>query len=280
MSPDMLIAGHIAKDVTADGWRPGGGVLYAAAQAERLGLRVAAVTACSSEIDPASLLPGVEWHVLPSAATTTFENVYRAGIRQQRLLDVGDQIRLEDIPPHWLEAPLVLLTSLFHEIDGDIAPSLAARGAIVGLGAQGWLRSLEDDRVRPAPFEPAPSWLAGEAVFVSQEDLSEPERVKEWRGRVPVVALTRAHSGCTVWDAAGRHEVSAAAVAEVDPTGAGDVFAVSFLVRYAESRDAVAAARFAAAAAALSVLGEGISAIAGRGEIEALLRAWQVKVAR
>jgi sugar/nucleoside kinase (ribokinase family) len=263
----------------ADGWRPGGGVLYAAAQAQRLWLKVAAVTACSSEIDPSSLLPGIDWQVLPSPATTTFENVYRDGIRRQRLLDVGRQIGLADLPEPWLDTPLVLLTSLFHEIDGGIAPSLAARGAIVGLGAQGWLRSLEGDRVGHAPFEPAPSWLAGEAVFVSQEDLSEPERVEEWRARVAVVALTRAHSGCTVWDAAGRHEVSAAAVVEVDPTGAGDVFAVSFLVRYAESRDAVAAARFAAAAAALSVRGEGISAVAGRGEIEALLRAGQVKVA-
>lgn len=279
MTPDILIAGHIAKDITAVGWRPGGGVLYAAAQAERLGLKVAALTACSSEISPTSLLPGVEWQVLPSPATTTFENVYRDGVRQQRLLDVGEQIRPADIPEPWRETPLVLLTSLFHEIDREIAPSLAARGAIVGLGAQGWLRRLEGNRVLPAPFEPAPSWLAGEAVFVSQEDLSEPERAEEWRRRVPVVALTRAHSGCTVWDAAGRHEVSAAAVTEVDPTGAGDVFAVSFLVRYAESRDAVAAARFAAAAAALSVQGEGISAIGGRREIEALLLAGQVRVA-
>jgi sugar/nucleoside kinase (ribokinase family) len=279
MTPDLLIAGHIAKDVTADGWRAGGGVLYAASQAERLGLNVAIVTACSEEVVPASILPGVEWHVLPSASTTTFENVYADGVRQQRLLATAQPISLAGIPAAWLDAPLVLLTSLFHEIDADIAPALTQSGALVGLGAQGWLRRLESDRVRPLAFEPAPAWLAGNVVFVSEEDLSDAERVAEWRDRVPMVVLTRGYRGCTVWDPSGRHDISAAPISEIDPTGAGDVFAAAFLVRYSETRDVVAAARFAAAAAALAISGEGTSAIAGREAIEALLKAGRVKVA-
>jgi len=279
MTPDVLIAGHIAKDITADGWRPGGGVLYAAAQASRLGLSVAALTACSPEVEPSAVLPGVDWRVLPSEATATFENVYCDGVRQQRLLATGRRLSLEDLPVEWLDAPLVLLTSLFHEIEADIAPALASRGALVGLGAQGWLRRLEGDRVQPMAFEPSPAWLAADVVFVSEEDVADAERVAEWRSRTPIVVLTRGYRGCTVWDTSGRHDVSAAAVAEVDPTGAGDVFAAAFLVRYAEARDVVAAARFATAAAALAVGGEGTSSIAGRDEIETLLEAGQVKVA-
>ena len=279
MTPDILIAGHIAKDITVNGWRPGGGVLYAAAQASRLGLSAGVVTACSADVVPSSILSDVEWHVLPSDSTTTFENVYRDGVSQQRLLAVGRSIRIEDVPPAWLDAPLALLTSLFHEINADVAPALSKRGALVGLGAQGWLRRLEGDRVRPMAFEQAPSWLAGDVVFVSEEDLSEVDRVAEWRDRVPMVVLTRGSRGCTVWDATGRHDISAAPVREVDPTGAGDVFAASFLVRYAAAQDVVEAARFTAAAAALAVCGEGTGGIAGRDEIEALLSAGQVKVA-
>jgi sugar/nucleoside kinase (ribokinase family) len=128
-------------------------------------------------------------------------------------------------------------------------------------------------------FEPSPAWLAGEVVFVSEEDVLDSERVAEWQARVPIVVLTRGYRGCTVWDASGRHELSAAPVDEVDPTGAGDVFAAAFLVRYSEGRDALTAARFAAAAAALAVQGDGIRAIAGRGEIESLVRGGRVKVA-
>jgi sugar/nucleoside kinase (ribokinase family) len=254
-------------------------VLYAAAQAQRLGLEVAVVTACSADVEPASILPGVRWHVLPSEATTTFENIYRDGVRQQRLLDVGRLITAEDLPAEWMSAPLLLLTTLFHEISPDVAQEFIDRGATVGLGAQGWLRRREGDQVRPVPFEPEPDWLAGEVVFVSEEDLAAAERVAEWRDQVRVVVLTRGSGGCTVWDVKGRHDVSAAPVTQVDPTGAGDVFAASFLARYADEHDALESARFAAAAAALSVRGEGTSAIAGLDEIEAVLRAGQVKVA-
>jgi sugar/nucleoside kinase (ribokinase family) len=279
MIPDILIAGHIAKDITATGWRPGGGVFYAAAQAARLGLNVGAVTACSAEVSPPAVLPDVTWHVLPSETTTTFENVYEAGIRRQRLLATAALLSATDIPRRWSSVPLVLLTSLFHEIDDALPSTLAQSGTLVGLGAQGWLRRLEGDRVQPMSFEPSPDWLAGEVVFVSEEDVLDSERVAEWQARVPIVVLTRGYRGCTVWDASGRHELSAAPVDEVDPTGAGDVFAAAFLVRYSEGRDALTAARFAAAAAALAVQGDGIRAIAGRGEIESLVRGGRVKVA-
>jgi len=43
----------------------------------------------------------------------------------------------------------------------------------------------------------------------------------------------------------------------VDPTGAGDSFAAAFAVRYAETGDALVAARFAAAAGACTVEGRG-----------------------
>jgi len=279
MTPKLLIAGHIAKDVTAVGWRPGGGVLYAAAQAHRLGLDVTVLTACTADIDPKALLPDVAWQIQPSDATTTFENVYEGGHRSQRLLAHGAQIDLEAISVMAEAVQIVLLTPLFHEIEPSAAGRVAASGALFGVASQGWLRELDGEHVRPSSFEEAPDWLAGEVVFVSDEDVEDPDAVAVWRDRVPVVALTRGRGGCTVWDASGRHEVSAASVQEQDPTGAGDVFAAAFLVRYHETHDAKEAARFAAAAGALSVRGEGFEAVATRDEIEALLRQGRVKVA-
>lgn len=279
MTPKLLIAGHIVKDVTADGWRPGGGVLYAAAQASRLGLDVAVVTACAPDIDPMTILPDVAWHVLPSEVTTTFENVYEDGHRTQRLLARGAPVRFDGLPDGWFEAPIKLLTPLFNEIEPSSVQRLAAGGTLLGVEAQGWLRELDGDRVRAAASDALPAWLAGDVVFVSDEDVADADSVAGWREHVSVVALTRGRSGCTVWHAQGRHDISAAVVDEVDPTGAGDVFAAAFLAHYHEARDAVAAARFAAAAGALSVRGEGFEAVAGRDEIEALLARGQVKVA-
>jgi hypothetical protein len=279
MTPELLIAGHIVKDVAADGWRPGGGVLYAASQACRLRLNVAVVTSCAGDIEPQGLLPDVWWHVQACEATTAFENTYSEGRRSQRLLQRGAVLRLDDVPQEWLDAPIKLVTPLFHEIEPGDVGRLARREGLLGVAAQGWLRQLDGDHVRPSPFDAAPAWLAGDAVFVSEEDVEDPNAVEAWRERVAVVVLTRGRGGCTVWDGAGRHNVSSAAVREEDPTGAGDVFAASFLVRFRETHDALESARFAAAAGALSVRGEGFEAVASRQEIEALLARGQVKVA-
>jgi sugar/nucleoside kinase (ribokinase family) len=58
------------------------------------------------------------------------------------------------------------------------------------------------------------------------------------------------------------------AAKEVDPTGAGDVFAAAFLVALRERRPVPLASRFATAAASLSVEGPGLTAIASRAAVE------------
>jgi sugar/nucleoside kinase (ribokinase family) len=60
---------------------------------------------------------------------------------------------------------------------------------------------------------------------------------------------------------------------EVDPTGAGDVFAAAFLIRYHETGDVREAMRFGSAAASLAVGAPGVEGIGGREEIAAVMRA-------
>ena len=59
---------------------------------------------------------------------------------------------------------------------------------------------------------------------------------------------------------------------EVDPTGAGDVFATAFLVRYAETSDPQVAARFANVVASMSVEAPGQAGIPLRATVEAWLQ--------
>jgi len=55
----------------------------------------------------------------------------------------------------------------------------------------------------------------------------------------------------------------------VDPTGAGDIFAAAFFIRYRESADVIEAARFANACAALSVRKAGLAGVPTRSAVEA-----------
>jgi sugar/nucleoside kinase (ribokinase family) len=58
----------------------------------------------------------------------------------------------------------------------------------------------------------------------------------------------------------------------VDPTGAGDVFAAAFLVRYRETGDPFASALFASCAASLSVEAPGLEGVPTRARVEERFR--------
>jgi sugar/nucleoside kinase (ribokinase family) len=107
-------------------------------------------------------------------------------------------------------------------------------------------------------------------LFVSDEDLGEHKgQLERWKAEVPVVALTRYREGAEVYSGGQVRSIGAYPTEEVDPTGAGDVFATAFLVRYHETGDLAEATRFASAAAACSVEGAGIERVATRETIEA-----------
>ena len=58
---------------------------------------------------------------------------------------------------------------------------------------------------------------------------------------------------------------------EVDPTGAGDIFAAAFFIQYREGGDFIKAAQFANACASLSVRKVGLESIPSPSEVEAHL---------
>src|SRR3972149_3738760 len=186
MTPDFLVVGHIVKDITTSGWRPGGSVYYAAAQARRLGLGVAAVTSCASDPAPPAILADIHWRVVPSAQTTTFENRYADARRTQRVLARAMPLCLEDIPHDWRAAPPLLPGPVFHDVAASLPALLTRPGALVGLGAQGWLRSLEDDHVKPGRVEPAAPRLAGGRPLPPRPPRRRPRRLgrgRRGRGR-------------------------------------------------------------------------------------------------
>ena len=267
-SPDFLVIGHVVKDVVPGGWRLGGTAAYASLQASHLGLRAAVVTGAPGSMDLAALLPGVEVHRVPSRQATTFRNCYQDGHRSQFLLGRARTLALTDVPDAWRTAPIVLLGPVCGEVPPE-ATSLF-RQSLVGVSAQGWLRWVDSQRrVTSRAWPESPSWADAHALFVSEDDLAgDTGTLERWTAVFPVVAYTQASRGaCLHIDGRWCH-IDAFPEREVDPTGAGDVFAAAFLARLYETGDPPLAARFAAAAASISVSREGTLAIADRQQIE------------
>ena len=226
------------------------------------------VTSAPASMDLAALLPGVEVHRVPSRRATTFRNCYQDGRRTQHVLAQARSLALSDVPDAWRTAPIVLLGPVCGEVSPEAASLFA--GSLVGVSAQGWLREVDaEHRVTRCPWPDSPAWHSVHAVFVSDDDLAGDDGpLRDWTAVFPMVAYSRASRGaCLHVDGRWRH-IDAFPEREVDPTGAGDVFAAAFLIRLSESGDAALAARFAAAAASLSVSGEGTLAVADRRQVE------------
>lgn len=276
-APDLLVLGHLTRDLLADGTsRLGGTALYAAVTAARLGYRAAIYTAASPGLDLTLLrqaADGVEVECRPAQSDTTFSNRYQGGRRRQFLFARAAELTPQGLPAPWRTAPLVLLGPVAQEL----APSWAGffPRSTVAACLQGWLRTWDrDGRVRFAPWQEAARWLpAFAAAFLSTEDVPGRRSLAEaYAAHCPLLILTEGARGATLYEHGRPQQIAAFPVPEIDPTGAGDVFAAAFLLRLAEGADLPAAARFAAATAALSVTGAGIAAIPDRAAVEALLQ--------
>jgi hypothetical protein len=271
-APDFVVVGHAVQDLLAEGWRLGGTVTFAAEQAKRLRVRAGIVTRASSDLDLKRWLPRVAVAGRASECSTQFANVYERGRRHQTVPQQAPALAAVDVPAAWRDAAMVLLGPVCGELPAGFGALFPQ--SLVGVSAQGWLRRLDRERhVQRATWAGEPFWAGCDVLFVSDEDIGRrTAQVDRWREAVPVVAITRYRKGARIYEGARKRSIGAFPASEVDPTGAGDIFATAFLVRYHETGEVAEAARFASAAAACAVEGPGIEHIAGRREIEARMR--------
>lgn len=267
--PLLLAVGHVTWDRCQGMEVLGGSVSYAALAAQRLGWDAAVLTAAGPDFEPARDLSGIQVFVHPSRATTRFQNAYEAdGTRCQILSSRADDVDLTHLPDSWRAPDALLLGPVAGEVRGSLATSFEA--GCVGAIAQGWLRRFDEDgHVSPGDWRDPRADLTGvHALFLSQHDLPRAAgRARELLVHVPIVALTRGWEGLDLLTRQGAHQIPSLPRHEVDPTGAGDVFASAFLVRYHETGDPLEAAAFASCAASCAVEGLGTSALGDRAEV-------------
>jgi len=267
--PRLLTVGHVSWDRRGGQDVLGGSVSYASLAARKLGWDAAVLTSAGGEFDAARELPGVASFVKPASATTRFQNDYDAdGTRHQTVLARAADLDLTPLPDGWRNPDALLLGPLAGEVKGF--PVSAFEAGAVGAIAQGWLRAVDAGGAVSACAwsDPARDLQGVHALFLSEHDLPPGSAARDFLQYVPLVLLTRGWEGSTLFTRDGSRDVPSLPRQETDPTGAGDVFAAAFLVRYHEAQDPEAAAAFAGCAASCAVEGVGASSLGDRAEVE------------
>ena len=266
--PRLLTVGHVTWDRRGRDDILGGTVSYGSLAARKLGWDAGALTSAGADFDAARDLAGVEVFVSRAPATTRFHNDYDAdGHRRQVLSARADDIELTTLPDNWRNPDALLLGPVAGELQGFPVSAFEAGG--VGAIAQGFMREVAPDgSISAREWPTAARDLSGvHALFVSEFDLPQGASAREFLHFVPIVVLTRGWEGVTLFTHDAARDIPSLPRQEIDPTGAGDVFAAAFLVRYHEVGDPEEACVFAACAASCVVEGVGTSTLGDRGEV-------------
>lgn len=267
-SVDYLMIGHVAHDLTTNGWRLGGTAAYSALTAHALGLRVGMFTASGPETS-LTALRDIQVLSIDSPQSTTFENIYTAHLRIQYLRAQATRLDFSAVPESWRNSPIIHLGPIADEMDLILPPSFST--SLLALTPQGWMRQWDaEQRVSMKEWKGAEAVLekAG-AVIISREDVHHDDEIIEHMAHsTRILVATEGPAGCVVYWHGDRRRFRPPQVEEVDATGAGDVFATAFFVRLNQTRDPWEAGRFATQLAAYTVTRVGLAGIPTAGEIQ------------
>lgn len=265
---DYLLIGHITQDLTTEGPRLGGGVTYSALTAQAIGLRVGIVTSFAEEISlaPMNNVPIVNIH---ADASTTFENISTESGRVQYIYDTATNLHLYHVPDQWRTASIVHLAPVAQEVEPSLVRNFPS--ALIGVTPQGWLRSWGRKRKVIYTEWPESAFVlqrVGAAVISAEDVHNDESRIEEFAAHCRVLAITEGKEGTRLYWNGDVRRFRPPKVAEIDSTGAGDIFAAAFFSRLFTTRDPWEAARFATILGAISVTRPGLDAIPNHQEIE------------
>ncbi len=270
---DYLIIGHITKDILSGGGHTlGGTVAYSGLTASMFAVKVGAVTSTGPDL-VSSALGDLTIHRAAAPTSTTFINEYSPAGRSQRISGHASALDIGDVPAEWRQPRWVHLGPVANEVDLGLADAFP--DSFLGITPQGWFRRWDKTgRVHTTPWMTAePAISHADAVIISLEDVDGDEAaVRAMADRCPVLVLTDGAHGARVYSHGTMRLVLAIPVLEVDPTGAGDIFAASFFILFESTGDELESARLAARLATHSVTRRGLDGIPSRAEVEAILQ--------
>jgi len=257
---DYLVIGHITQDITPQGRRPGGTAAFAALTAKAFGQRVGVVTSWAEESGN-EFFEKIEIANLPCESSTTFENIYTPSGRVQKVHHLAPELGYYHIPESWRSAKIVHLGPVAKEVSTSIIQHF--RDSDVYLTPQGWMRQWDGEGHVRFDYWLEASFILQQAraAVISEEDVERDRSIiYSLAASVPILAVTKSDQGVDLYTGGSHYSLPAPETEELDPTGAGDIFAAAFFTQLTHLGDPRKAAEFAIRVASDSVKRPGLSA--------------------
>ncbi len=242
---DYLAIGHVTDDLWPEGNTPGGTVTYSSRAARAFVPHVKVLTAADVAFDTQAAFPAISVCRVDAPATTRFRNIYTPEGRVQVVSPCPVTLQPDDLTAEMRNSRIVHLAPVCNEVSAAIAGAVEP-DTFVGITPQGWMRrwngdghveSRADNWVEAAAVLPRAN-----AVVISIDDVAGDWSVaRRWAARTPLLVVTQGPLGCTAFRGGAPLHVPAPKVQEVEPTGAGDIFAAVLFIalqRGADLRDA------------------------------------------
>lgn len=280
--PSYLLIGTVTKDLLPNNrFTTGGTVSYAGVVVKQLGWWPVIITAAATDFVPPPYLADADWRILPSLATTTFRNVYTPQGRQQTVGPIARSIGPADIPADCRDISLVHLCPLAQDV--EVAITTIFENSLLVTTPQGWLRQWDANGiVSLGDWQGSAEILRRvQATVISIEDIEGNWSMAEkWAAQTFILIVTQDKEGCTVFHQGQRWSIPPRPAQPVDPTGAGDVFAAAFFIRYHETNDLWQSAYFANVTASLAIERVGPEGAPLRSEVEAYITQYPLATSR
>ena len=264
---DFLTIGHVCHDWSPNGNILGGTATYSSLLAQKLNFRTSIVTSFGKDFEFLDVFKNSILHIIPSDTTTYYKNIYQGSDRKQLLLGRANNITSTNFPKNIPSPKMILLGPIANEVDLDILDIFP--NTLKAICPQGWMRRWNSKgEVFHKMLEDWSIFKKSDLVILSNEDINHQlDLIPHLANLFKILVVTKAENGADVFYKNNKHTVPAFSTKMIDPTGAGDIFATAFLIRFYETKNIEKAAIFANAAASLCIEKKGIKGIPNRTEI-------------
>jgi len=292
---DIVVVGHLSRDllVTPGTAREilGGGTAYAML-APSLGISKCGIVSCiggdfDEEYMRAHVKSGLDMTGVSREGqhTTRFVNQYDStGVRTQRVEAIAAPIRKNALLERHLQSRVIHFCPLIGEIDISCIKAAKEAGALVSLDPQGFLRTVQGDRVVPKEWVDRAAILEHVDVLKLDEDElqsavginAEIDAVSKILNEGPeIVVVTRDRRGSTIYTQDNRIDIPLVLADQiVDTTGSGDTYSIGFLIEYTRNENLRRAGVFGASCASFNLETMGPYDMPTRKQVESRMKSY------